>query len=299
MSENEYGEENEVYDKEPHTVWICPQRLSKTSEKFLHYLKMKETPSMPQYPKAIWITLLAILYLSGIIMANHQIDTPRCWKTKLKVSNCQLCVQKKAIRTSQDIYIADAVNMVSQFMHCPSEDHIDAVIRILQYLKSSLEKRLMFSKNDHLRVEGYTDVNWAENTSDKKSTSWYFMFVGGNLVMWRSKKQNVVALLSAEAKFRGMTKKLLTEIGFAPNLEMDLFYDNKDAIAISHNPDQHDQTKHIEIDRHFIKHNLETKIVRFIKSESQLVDVLTKAVYSKLFHNSLDKVGIGDLYALT
>ena len=68
------------------------------------------------------------------------------------------------------------------------------------------------------------------------------MFVGGNLVTWRSKKQKVVALSSAEVEFHGMTKglcellwikRLLTEQGFISASEMDLFYDNKAAIAIS------------------------------------------------------------------
>ena len=93
--------------------------------------------------------------------------------------------------------IAYAVSVVSQFMHCPSEEHMEAVIRILRYLKSSPGKGLMFSKNDHVRVDGYTDVDWAGNISDRKSTSGYFTFVGGNLVTWRSKKQKVVALSSA------------------------------------------------------------------------------------------------------
>jgi len=200
--------------------------------------------------------------------------------------------------------------VVSQFMHSPSEDHMNAVIRILRYLKSSPRKGLMFSKYDHLRVEGYTDADWAGNVSDRKSTSGYFTFVGENLVTWRSKKQNVVALSSAEAEFRGMAKglcellwlnRLLTEIDFAPSCEMDLFCDNKAAIDISHNPIQHDRTKHVEVDRHFIKQNLETKVVRFpfVKYEDQLADVLTKAVCSKSFYNSLDKLGIKDLYAPT
>ena len=130
---------------------------------------------------------------------------------------------------------------------------MDAVIRILRYLKSSPGKGLMFSKNNHLDIEGYTDVDWAGNISDRKSTSGYFTFIGENLVTWRSKKQKVVALSSAEAEFRGMVKgicellwlkRLLTEIGFAPSSEMDLFCDNKAAIDIAHNPVQHDCTKH-------------------------------------------------------
>lgn len=82
------------------------------------------------------------------------------------------------------------------------------VIPILRYLKSSTEKGLLFSKNDHLKVDGYTNADWAGNISNRKSTSGYFMFVGGNPVTWRSKKQKVVVLSSAEAKFRGMAKEL-------------------------------------------------------------------------------------------
>ena len=102
--------------------------------------------------------------------------------------------------------MAYAVSVMSQFMHCLSEDHMDAVIWILHYLKSSPGKGLMFSKNNHLDIEGYTDADWAGNISDRKSTSGYFTFEGGNLVTWRSKKQMVVALSNAEAEFRGMVK---------------------------------------------------------------------------------------------
>ena len=80
----------------------------------------------------------------------------------------------------------------------------------------------MFRKYGHLNVEGHFDADWAES-SDRKSTSGYFTFVGGNLITWRSKKHKVVALSSAEAEFRGISKgvcellwlrSLLTEIGY-------------------------------------------------------------------------------------
>jgi len=103
--------------------------------------------------------------------------------------------------------IANVVSVVSQFMHNPSEEHMDAVNRTLCYLKTSPRKGLMLSKNNHLSVEGYTDVDWAGNVSERKSTSGYFTFVGGNLVTWKSKKQKVVDLSSAEAEFRGMAWK--------------------------------------------------------------------------------------------
>jgi deoxyxylulose-5-phosphate synthase len=85
---------------------------------------------------------------------------------------------------------------------------MNAVIQILRCLKFSPGKGLMFTRNNHLRVEGYTYADLAGNISDRKSTSGYFTLVGGNLVTWRSKKQKVVAISSAEAEFRGMTKGL-------------------------------------------------------------------------------------------
>jgi Reverse transcriptase (RNA-dependent DNA polymerase) len=206
--------------------------------------------------------------------------------------------------------IAYAVSFVSQFMHNPCEEHFEAVIRIIKYLKGVPGKGIMFRKNGHLEIAGYTDADWAGSISDRKSTSGYFTFVGGNLVTWRSKKQNVVALSSAEAEFRGISKglckllwlkKLLTELGFPQKRAMNLFCDNKATIDISHNPVQHDRTKHVEVDRHFIKEKLETNVIQIphVRSEEQIADILTKGVASKVFLYTLDKLGMIDPYMPT
>jgi hypothetical protein len=82
---------------------------------------------------------------------------------------------------------------------------------------------------------------------------------------------------------------------------MNLFCDNKATIDISYNPVQHDWTKHVEMDRYFIKQNLDEKIIRFlfVKSEDQMADILTKTVSTRSFYNSLNKLGIRDIYAST
>ncbi|CAL9011599.1 unnamed protein product [Prunus brigantina] len=206
--------------------------------------------------------------------------------------------------------IAYAVSVVSQFMHSPSEDHMGAVMRILRYLKVTPGKGLMFCKYGHTDVEGYTDADWAGSVTDRRSTSGYFTFVGGNLVTWRSKKQKVVSRSSAEAEYRGMAqgvcellwlRRLLRDLGFGPQKPMDMYCDNKAAIAIAHNPVQHDRTKHVEVDRHFVKEKLDAEIISFpfISSEYQLADVLTKAVSTTVFLNSLDKLGMRDIFAPT
>ncbi|KAL6277717.1 hypothetical protein ACE6H2_021318 [Prunus campanulata] len=206
--------------------------------------------------------------------------------------------------------IAYAVSVVSQFMHAPSERHMDAVNRILRYLKSTPGKGIIFTKNESLTIEGYTDADWAGDNTNRRSTSGYFTFVGGNLVTWRSKKQKVVSRSSAEAEYRAMAqgicellwvKNVMKELGYKPRVAMSLYCDNKAAIAIAHNPVQHDRTKHVEVDRHFIKEKLEAHIidVPFVKTEDQLADILTHAVSTTAFSNSLDKLGMRDIYAPT
>ncbi|CAL5350327.1 unnamed protein product [Camellia sinensis] len=204
--------------------------------------------------------------------------------------------------------IAVAVSIVSQFMHAPRQIHFEAVMRILKYLKSAPGKGLYFSKYDHLRVEAYTDADWAGSVTDRRSTLGYCTFVGGNLVTWRSKKQNVVARSSAEAEFRAMAqgvcellwiKLLLSDLGIAQTDSMRLYCDNKAAINIAHNPVQHDRTKHVEIDRHFIKEKLTSGTIctPFVQSGDQLADILTKGLGNKPFHDILGKLGMRDIFA--
>ena len=82
---------------------------------------------------------------------------------------------------------------------------------------------------------------------------------------------------------------------------MNLYCDNRDVIQIAQNLVQHDRTKHVEVHRYLIKEKLKVKIVKlpFVKSEDQLADVLTKAVSSRVFYNSLGKLGIENIYAPT
>lgn len=138
---------------------------------------------------------------------------------------------------------------------------------------------------------GYTNEDWAGDKTNRRSTSSYFTFVGGNLVTWRSKKQKVVARLSAKSEFRGMTHRVceilwidnvLKELGYKLKRPIDLHCDNTTAIEIAHNPVQNDRKKHVEVDVHFIKENLDRKVIRFpfVTLKGQLADVLTTGVSS-------------------
>ncbi|WJX66879.1 hypothetical protein P8452_51386 [Trifolium repens] len=206
--------------------------------------------------------------------------------------------------------IAFSVSVVSQFMHSPFEEHLEAVYRILRYLKANPGKRLFFKKTGERNVSIFTDADWAGSVTDRRSTSGYCTYVWGNLVTWRSKKQGVVARSSAEAEFRAMAQgiceglwihRVLEELKMKIELPSKLYSDSKAAISIAHNPVQHDRTKHIEIDRHFIKEKLDAGIIclPFVTSSQQTADILTKSLARPTFEHLIGKLGMIDIYAPT
>ena len=89
-------------------------------------------------------------------------------------------------------------------MHSPSKSHLDAVYRILEYLKGTLGRGLLFQKNEERKAEVYVDADWEGSVTNRQSTSGYCSYVWGNLVTWRSKKQTVVARSSAKAELRSV-----------------------------------------------------------------------------------------------
>ena len=165
----------------------------------------------------------------------------------------------------------------------------------------------MFRRRNGVQIEVYTDADWAENFGDRRSTSGYCTFVGGNLVTWRSKKQSVVARSSAEAEFRSLAqgiceaiwiKRILEELEIPISNPTKIYCDNKAAVSIAHNPVLHDRTKHIEVDKHFIKEKIEagTICLPYIPTAQQVADILTKGLSTKQFKFLVGKLAMEDIF---
>ncbi|XP_042946560.1 uncharacterized protein LOC122279793 isoform X3 [Carya illinoinensis] len=204
--------------------------------------------------------------------------------------------------------ISYAVSVLSQFLQTPRISHWDAVVHILRYLKRAPGLGILYRPNGHLRVEAFSDADWAGSPSDRRSTTGYCTFVGGNLVTWKSKKQTVVARSSAEAEYRAMAhttseltwlQHFLQEIGFPAPIPLQLFCDNQAALHIASNPVFHERTKHIEIDCHFIRDKILSGDIAtpFVKSADQLADVFTKSLCWSRLKPICFKLGLYDVYA--
>lgn len=140
-----------------------------------------------------------------------------------------------------------------------------ALKRILRYVQGTLHYGLHLYPSHHSTLTSYTDVDWGGCLDTHHSTSGYFVYFGDNLISWSSKRQPTLSRSCAEAEYRGVAnvvsktcwlRKLLLELR-CPIQKASLVYsDNVSAIFLSGNPVQHQRTKHIEMDIHFVRENV-------------------------------------------
>ncbi|GJU78431.1 ribonuclease H-like domain-containing protein [Tanacetum coccineum] len=176
------------------------------------------------------------------------------------------------------------------------EPHFAALKRILRYVQGTLELGLQLYASATTSLVGYTDADWAGCPSTRRSTSGYCVFLGDNLLSWSAKRQHTISRSSAEAEYRGVAnvvaetawiRNLLREL-HSPLLTATLVYcDNVSAVYMSANPVQHQRTKHIEIDIHFVRDMVKTGHVRVlhVPSRFQYADIFTKGLPSALFED--------------
>lgn len=94
-------------------------------------------------------------------------------------------------------------------MNNPTKEHMEAIYKILRYLKMTLGRGLFFKKTPNRKIKVFTYADQIGcSITDHRSTTRYCTCVWGNLVTWHSKKQYVVARSSAEVEFRAMTHEI-------------------------------------------------------------------------------------------
>ncbi|KAM2082066.1 hypothetical protein ACFX1T_035619 [Malus domestica] len=187
-------------------------------------------------------------------------------------------------------------------MHSPRLSHLQAVKRILRYLKGSLDLGLWFSKSSQVpSIQAFSDVDWAGCSLDRRSTGGYCVYFGNSLISWSAKKQPTVARSSTEAEYRSFANtaaeitwicKLLADLSYSLPQSPTIWCDNLSAISLAKNPIFHARTKHVELDYHYIREKvLANQIsVQFICTQDQVADICTKSLSQPRFILLRDKL---------
>ncbi|GKB52362.1 ribonuclease H-like domain-containing protein [Tanacetum coccineum] len=190
--------------------------------------------------------------------------------------------------------ISYAVQQVCLYMHDPRAPHFTALKRILRYVRGTLTFGLQIHASTTAQLTAYTDADWAGCPVTRRSTSGYCVFLGDNLLSWSAKRQVTLSRSSAEAEYRGVAN-VVAETAWIRNLLLELhaplttatlvYCDNVSAVYLTTNPVQHQRTKHIEIDIHFVRDYVASGQVRVlhIPSRFQYADIFTKGLPSALF----------------
>jgi hypothetical protein len=190
--------------------------------------------------------------------------------------------------------IAYVVQQVCLHMHDPREPHLAALKRILRYIRGTLHLGLHLRPSTQDDLVVYSVADWASCPDTRKSTSGYAVFLGDNLVSWSSKRQNTVSPSSAEAEYRAVAngvveaswlRQLLHELHIPLCRATIVYCDNVSVVYMSSNPVQHQRTKHIKIDLHFVREKVAMGVVRVlhVPTTSQFVDVFKKGLLSSVF----------------
>jgi hypothetical protein len=189
--------------------------------------------------------------------------------------------------------ISCAVGQLSQFLNNPSSTHMRAAKRVLRYLQGTSTLGITYRPLP-LRLEGYSDTDWAGDLDTRRSTTGYVVMLNNGAITWRSRRQPTVALSTIESEYMALTeatkelkwvRTLLAELGYSNGSTepTDLFTDSQSALALAKNPVSHAHAKHIDLRHHFIREAIQDKIiwVQHIPMAEMTADSLTKALGRK------------------
>nr|KYP64877.1 Copia protein [Cajanus cajan] len=203
------------------------------------------------------------------------------------------------------------VHTLAQFMQHPRQEHWDAALRVVRYLKGNPGQGILLRANCDLQLYAWCDSqlyawcdsDWASCPLTRRSLTGWFILLSDSPISWKTKKQHTVSRSSSEAEYRSMAtttcelkwlKELLSCLGCAHSGPMKLYCDNQAALHIAANPVFHERTKHIEMDCHFVRDELlqGTISTHHVSSHAQPADIFTKALGKTQFDRILSKLGI-------
>jgi hypothetical protein len=189
--------------------------------------------------------------------------------------------------------VTSSIRAVSQHTSNPADNHWKAAKRILRYLKGTKHKGVVYKRDKRFRLSAFCDSDHASE-EDRKSISGYVVYAQGGPIVWKSKKQPIIALSTCEAEYIALsevikellwTSMTLKELKVKRHGAMRVYIDNQAAKRLAENAVNHERSKHIDIRYHFIRQVVASGKVQlyYIDTKKNVSDLLTKATSRKVF----------------
>ena len=185
--------------------------------------------------------------------------------------------------------IAASIAILSKKVEQPRNIDMNELKRVIRYLKGTRELKLKLNdkRNNNEKLIAFSDANWAEDRTDRKSTSGHYCNLNGGTISWFSRKQNIIALSSCEAEYVALAetckevtwiREILKSFGITTSEATLIYTDNQSCIAMVENKKQSNKTKHIDIKYHYVKEEVERKqvILKYVPTEHNVADLMTK-----------------------
>lgn len=201
--------------------------------------------------------------------------------------------------------ISFAVNKLAQYMQRPTTSHWQSLHRLLRYLSGTINMGLIIHAHSPQSLHAYSDADWARDKDDYISTTAYIVYLGRNAISWASRKQKTRARSSTEAEYRAVAattaeilwlQNLLTELGHTSPHKPTIYCDNAGATYVCANPVFHSRMKHLALDYHFVRENVQKGHLRvvYISTKDQLADPLTKPLPRAQYQTLINKIGLSN-----
>lgn len=244
-----------------------------------------------------------------LLLSQEKADRPSVMKYQRKMGSLLYA----AVTTRPDI--AFAVSRLARFNQNPSEEHQQAVDRVIQFLYHTRSMAICYGGDARDReTDGArtficaSDASFADNTEDRKSSQGYIMMLFGGPIAWRANKQDTVTTSSTEAELLALSQTakeaiFLSRLFKAMTLRLKeplvIDCDNTQTLRLIREDTARLITKlrHVDIHQHWLRQEYSMRRVQFQwkPTKEMIADSLTKALPKQRFENHVKMIGMVDI----
>ena len=206
-----------------------------------------------------------------------------------------------------------SVSVLARHLHQPTIRHLSLLKRVLRYLKGTVELGIKYKSSKKLTLlslDAHVDADWAGCKETRKSTTGFIICINDAPIIWKTKKQSMIALSSAEAEYIALSE-CSKQISWLRKLFWEVFnksawnddekfnatnikVDSTAAISMATNDQVSARNKHIELKIHHVRALLKNKLITlsYIPSKENAADLLTKVLDLPTMKHLLSRPGL-------